>query len=133
MKLGFNSTKVRLRRAAGRLSGKGRKFQFHKGSIKTRSLFPYVTLRKSFNSTKVRLRRSISYILLHYAICFNSTKVRLRLSGRNLRCVRKSFQFHKGSIKTGQNFGVLLFKIAFQFHKGSIKTAKGAKVQPRAP
>ena len=100
MKLGFNSTKVRLRRAAGRLSGKGRKFQFHKGSIKTRSLFPYVTLRKSFNSTKVRLRRFISYILLHYAICFNSTKVRLRLSGRNLRCVRKSFQFHKGSIKT---------------------------------
>jgi len=56
-------------------------------------------------------------------IGFNSTMVRLKQSRlvEHIK-VSKMFQFHNGSIKTGQAEEIELYKGGFQFHNGSIKT-----------
>ena len=75
----FNSIKVRLRLEDAGYNAQLAKFQFHKGSIKT----------KSGNSPRVK------------SINFNSIKVRLRPNITvPIREILTEFQFHKGSIKT---------------------------------
>ncbi len=105
------------------------KFQFHKGSIKTRFIFNAFSMSSCFNSIKVRLRQAF----------FLS-------DGNELR-----FQFHKGSIKTScrsrscsrtTSFNSIKVRLRrlplqgscdssdrFQFHKGSIKTRLQAVYQ----
>ena len=54
---------------------------------------------------------------------FNSIKVRLELTQRVLkRCVRCSFQFHKGTIRTVSPIVGAGLSLLFQFHKGTIRT-----------
>ena len=38
------------------------------------------------------------------------------------------FQFHKGTIKTGQGFDGWQYLNSFQFHKGTIKTSSQQKI-----
>ena len=52
---------------------------------------------------------------------FNSIKVRLKLRNATGIVGDLLFQFHKGTIKTGQSVLTLVFE-KFQFHKGTIKT-----------
>ena len=77
--LGFNSIKVRLKRQADKKRDPAKRFQFHKGAIKTLGVFASSLFSlASFNSIKVRLKRSIR--LQHLEV--------------------QRFQFHKGAIKT---------------------------------
>ena len=55
---------------------------------------------------------------------FNSIKVRLELRfSKNLTASTK-FQFHKGTIRTGDQIIVKYIIHEFQFHKGTIRTTK---------
>ena len=54
---------------------------------------------------------------------FNSIKVRLKQANKRKRFLKMStFQFHKGTIKTGMIVMLPLVNLKFQFHKGTIKT-----------
>ena len=103
--LHFNSIKVRLKRKYNYAEYKKYWFQFHKGTIKTRS-HCFLSLHKHyFNSIKVRLKQSSLMAILSISH-FNSIKVRLKLSVwivSTLICLL--FQFHKGTIKTVSRIG----------------------------
>ena len=92
----FNSIKVRLKlQAIAALALSGKRFQFHKGTIKT-----LLTLSKlSFHSH------------------FNSIKVRLKPLEETNEEAFAEFQFHKGTIKT---LKVLAYAIGL-LHFNSIK------------
>ena len=78
--LDFNSIKVRLKPYLRLLSDfNAYRFQFHKGTIKTRYLLMYE---------------------LRWLAYFNSIKVRLKLMSAVLATLLGAFQFHKGTIKT---------------------------------
>ena len=84
----------------------GRKFQFHKGTIKPQKGLTLLQQNINFNSIKVRLNLSGAtrgYIRL---LDFNSIKVRLNLNLLKFLLLRMIFQFHKGTIKpqTPRNF-----------------------------
>ena len=53
---------------------------------------------------------------------FNSIKVRLKPGYTGTVSSIKSFQFHKGTIKTYLGLGKISKSQKFQFHKGTIKT-----------
>ena len=74
----FNSIKVRLKQDEQGTGGDVGSFQFHKGTIKTCTLYEAWLCILNFNSIKVRLKRGREE------------------SNRALT----SFQFHKGTIKT---------------------------------
>ena len=75
----FNSIKVRLEQRDLILNGSGlAKFQFHKGTIRTKYRSAFTYRRSDFNSIKVRLE-------LHFIL--NKSPFYL-------------FQFHKGTIRT---------------------------------
>ena len=74
-----------------------------------------------FNSIKVRLRPWQIGFDATLQQRFNSIKVRLRQRQRWLYSASSWFQFHKGTIKTG-DIGLKLSVALFQFHKGTIKT-----------
>ena len=78
-----------------------------------------------FNSIKVRLKR----LIVHFSCCihihFNSIKVRLKRQAIRACLLYLAFQFHKGTIKTGDEAAVALTPNKFQFHKGTIKTYDG--------
>ena len=53
---------------------------------------------------------------------FNSIKVRLKQGINNAAQTFIAFQFHKGTIKTGDSMPDIKAIGTFQFHKGTIKT-----------
>ena len=59
---------------------------------------------------------------MHF-VHFNSIKVRLKqLSAYRRTMFNRSFQFHKGTIKTMEIANEYITSKEFQFHKGTIKT-----------
>ena len=54
---------------------------------------------------------------------FNSIKVQLELQPAKSRARSYSFQFHKGTIRTGLPSCLYITSPSFQFHKGTIRTA----------
>ena len=86
------------------LNGSGSvRFQFHKGTIRTQLLLLLMRKLLHFNSIKVRLE-PIDEGCVH-TICgdFNSIKVRLEHTTVSSSIEQLSFQFHKGTIRTGQH------------------------------
>ena len=78
----FNSIKVRLELISLMYADFGYLFQFHKGTIRTKSLtVPLVPL-----------------------LNFNSIKVRLELKVVIYACTLALFQFHKGTIRTERRY-----------------------------
>ena len=76
-------------------------FQFHKGTIKTYQEQRQHGYYANFNSIKVRLKQHKKNDKLHKYDNFNSIKVRLKHKIQLMtRRPAKSFQFHKGTIKT---------------------------------
>ena len=77
-------------------------FQFHKGTIRTVRAAGVIMRNKDFNSIKVQLERLSDEETDEFIINFNSIKVQLEPSLRPLlaRCTC-TFQFHKGTIRTG--------------------------------
>ena len=53
---------------------------------------------------------------------FNSIKVRLEQMEQDGTLERYEFQFHKGTIRTKQDYKDQIEKHLFQFHKGTIRT-----------
>ena len=98
--MNFNSIKVRLELAAKAATYVKPKFQFHKGTIRTREDYFQPEFQDYFNSIKVRLEHTSS------VPC----------------CGRNSFQVHKGTIRTGSAPQYVAKYVAFQFHKGTIRT-----------
>ena len=92
----FNSIKVRLKPPGRTPPATRHRFQFHKGTIKTRS----------------RYLSDTTYI------DFNSIKVRLKLWVLNPTAVTSKFQFHKGTIKTNNKSIVIILT---NIHFNSIK------------
>ena len=75
-------------------------FQFHNGTINTRTDRFDLALEASFNSTTVQLIR-----------CTKTTTNRFA-----------EFQFHNGTINTGTMERATLHENMFQFHNGTINT-----------
>ena len=76
----------------------------------------------NFNSIKVRLEQPDN-ASLHIALPnFNSIKVRLEHNKAGSCLCTFKFQFHKGTIRTGQMKQRMLMTTVFQFHKGTIRT-----------
>jgi len=98
----FNSTLVRFKpEALTRGVCTAFMFQFHSGSIQTRSMKVRIAGYVCFNSTLVRFKHvNTSYVQLDFA-CFNSTLVRFKHMGQDFSGIRsRKFQFHSGSIQT---------------------------------
>ena len=119
--LNFNSIKVRLELSYYPEFVHSLPFQFHKGTIRTRSAFALDKLYRYFNSIKVRLelgngsskikftafqfhkgtiRTLLLMVLRLVSLNFNSIKVRLELFPQFVGVNSLSFQFHKGTIRT---------------------------------
>ena len=115
----FNSIKVRLK-LVGLLRRvfHHRRFQFHKGTIKTRRAYAFTFAAAYFNSIKVRLKRTSTNHSSGSHRHFNSIKVRLKLTSSSQNSLVLSFQFHKGTIKTKQ---YLLQTTEINKHFNSIK------------
>ena len=98
----FNSIKVRLKHTAVESSDGTTRFQFHKGTIKTRvgRIGATKLLIFQFHKGTIKTARDIP---------FTATAA--------------LFQFHKGTIKTKAATKWLHIRKVFQFHKGTIKTA----------
>ena len=97
----FNSIKVRLEHNYDDINEMVVKFQFHKGTIRTiLTEMAIISVLMHFNSIKVRLELEWTNKDVKDFIHFNSIKVRLELHKlARLQCY-KSFQFHKGTIRT---------------------------------
>ena len=97
----FNFIKKQLSRLFGLHAEFLRKFQFHKGTIKTIFCSNAVILLSDFNSIKVQLK---PYRIKTAAPCtynFNSIKVQLKhVNWQQAYPDVWLFQFHKGTIKT---------------------------------
>ena len=57
---------------------------------------------------------------------FNSIKVRLEQAAHLFPVDPTTFQFHKGTIRTGSTVRYKSFDVEFQFHKGTIRTSLAA-------
>ena len=75
----FNSIKVRLKLTGTKVPDICKPFQFHKGTIKTKSSVSVLTSLSYFNSIKVRLKPVYSTYYAALEAHFNSIKVRLKL------------------------------------------------------
>ena len=98
------------------------KFQFHKGTIRTREFLPSWAVCFHFNSIKVRLEPGVPSVVGGVPP-FQFHKGTIRTAGvPSVVGGVPPFQFHKGTIRT--IFGLLSFvsAFAFQFHKGTIRT-----------
>ena len=101
MNTNFNSIKVRLKPKQQAKNQEIRKFQFHKGTIKTCFFHLLSRLLNYFNSIKVRLKLAKLLAEMAGVPNFNSIKVRLKqvYQGSGWMLLHP-FQFHKGTIKT---------------------------------
>ena len=97
----FNSIKVRLERCCATIRRDVRRFQFHKGTIRTQAIFSDTYIVSSFQFHKGTIRTTI-----FVAACFAMT----------------TFQFHKGTIRTKSYAARSAAVFSFQFHKGTIRT-----------
>ena len=118
----FNSIKVRLEQMFCSMGG---------------------VLTSYFNSIKVRLELMVDVLVISNVPYFNSIKVRLELFCGSCSSCGRAFQFHKGTIRTGDggavrggcvNFNSIKVRLeqprgvpplglfVFQFHKGTIRT-----------
>ena len=98
----FNSIKVQLERNTEFLPHQFKKFQFHKGTIRTfLAQVLQVLCVQHFNSIKVQLE-------LRWVLFISSTLT--------------TFQFHKGTIRTTWMLREKRIGHQFQFHKGTIRT-----------
>ena len=84
----FNFIKKQLSRLFGLQAESLRKFQFHKGTIKTANGDEYLARLEHFNSIKVQLKLELGVLCVHLY----------------------QFQFHKGTIKTLQRW-LLRFRL----------------------
>ena len=74
-----------------------------------------------FNSIKVQLEHSVHRPNSPNDFDFNSIKVQLEPAHHHYSLSSFLFQFHKGTIRTNDDFPV--FRVEeFQFHKGTIRT-----------
>ena len=96
----FNSIKVRLEQGNREAHIRGRGFQFHKGTIRTKGVRPFPNIDRNFNSIKVRLELSDVLNSSDCHLHFNSIKVRLELHVSKYANILLLFQFHKGTIRT---------------------------------
>ena len=102
----FNSIKVRLKQNARFCYCGKLEFQFHKGTIKTRSHPTPQHRGDLFQFHKGTIKTAAPLPLLPSLNYFNSIKVRLKLQQRPRTAGEgHGFQFHKGTIKTN---GVLI-------------------------
>ena len=97
----FNSIKVRLEPTNSASALSYRLFQFHKGTIRTVLQVPVFSSIRYFNSIKVRLEPYLPVTLPKILLYFNSIKVRLELFTKVVPPLLTLFQFHKGTIRTG--------------------------------
>ena len=77
-----------------------RRFQFHKGAIRTHFSCSHSANFRYFNSIKVRLEQTMLMPLNPTSKNFNSIKVRLEQSAAGSADNAAAFQFHKGAIRT---------------------------------
>ena len=100
------------------------KFQFHKGSIKTRGEDQADQVRPRFNSIKVRLRHEFRTLLYHGEIEFQFHKgsIKTVLGGDISSYFMSSFNSIKVRLRPCAGVYVFSWESLFQFHKGSIKT-----------
>ena len=100
-----------------------KKFQFHKGTIKTNVNVDRYATYHSFNSIKVRLKLEPVQQLCPCVQEFQFHKGTIKtLPLHRWRVPGAGFQFHKGTIKTDSDFASQVLAHLFQFHKGTIKT-----------
>ena len=122
-----------------------KKFQFHKGTIRTQLLKWRVVLLPDFNSIKVRLEQNWCSLLRWWWLYFNSIKVRLELISRNISShISTNFNSIKVRLERNKlllplnivlNFNSIKVRLEphslnaakgsipiFQFHKGTIRT-----------
>ena len=120
------------------------KFQFHKGTIRTRQSWLSGRPWQNFNSIKVRLEPSRSFSICSRSVYFNSIKVRLErsaLSDSYIKCinfnsikVRLEPSLSSSASLQKSNFNSIKVRLEhservqgvcrqeFQFHKGTIRT-----------
>ena len=97
----FNSIKVRLELKFGLIFPPlGLRFQFHKGTIRTRLRLWMMATILYFNSIKVRLELEFKSKCGFKKRNFNSIKVRLERMASGAIGAPPGFQFHKGTIRT---------------------------------
>ena len=120
-----------------------RRFQFHKGAIRTHFSCSHSANFRYFNSIKVRLEQTMLMPLNPTSKNFNSIKVRLELVFDSREHGIIIFQFHKGAIRTKlpktslyyiAHFNSIKVRLerrssssscrcrTFQFNKGAIRT-----------
>ena len=76
----------------------------------------------NFNSIKVRLKQGINNAAQSFiAFQFHKGTIKTGDSMPDIKAIG-TFQFHKGTIKTSGFRCAALNKLVFQFHKGTIKT-----------
>ena len=104
----FNSTMVRLKDTCVDYESGEVIFQFHYGTIKSKTKKKRQYERLYFNSTMVRLKVCPSSAIMHGLTHFNSTMVRLKDGKKSASSeTRIRFKFHYGTIKSALGFGVL--------------------------
>ena len=126
--MNFNSIKVRLELNSTKTERAVRRFQFHKGTIRTWVRIYRAWQQLYFNSIKVRLELSIESAGCYNNGNFNSIKVRLELVLLN-NVVSIGFNFNSIKVRLEHFFVDTAYtKNTFQFHKGTIRT-NSAKIE----
>ena len=105
----FNSIKVQLKRMSALDLLTEWIFQFHKGTIKTRSPYQQRRRLRQFQFHKGTIKTKCFYLIYINFYNFNSIKVQLKLPGVKFSVSVRRFQFHKGTIKTVERVGVVVF------------------------
>ena len=129
----FNSIKVQLEPASGsERSCNMQPFQFHKGTIRTSSSSSSsFRCWGNFNSIKVQLERTCGLREGDKYPHFNSIKVQLEPDRLISAISSHIFQFHKGTIRTGNAWWRLRFKRDFNSIKVQLEQLIGICVKFR--
>ena len=98
------------------------RFQFHKGTIKTRVFATLMHAVDLFQFHKGTIKTCTLTSSKLTETHFNSIKVQLKHKCHKRGIYLLKFQFHKGTIKTETREGESILTPTFQFHKGTIKT-----------
>ena len=106
----FNSIKVRLKLCLLHLRLIHRRFQFHKGTIKTFIFMLNIRFRDVFQFHKGTIKTKYTIVFCVGLCYFNSIKVRLKPLFVKVKAMIRLFQFHKGTIKTNSQL-LLPFKV----------------------
>ena len=118
----FNSIKVRLKLSTNGCFFVSTKFQFHKGTIKTRERRDRVERITRFQFHKGTIKTVVRGFQDWEKFHFNSIKVRLKpLICLMVLAVTALFQFHKGTIKTGTHTSLIASSAYFNSIKVRLK------------